>query len=59
MWSATFTGTQWDRITNAFLSHTFTETQRKWSTTEQEVYGVYYAITKWHYYLQGVDIIVK
>ena len=30
----------------AFLSHTFSETQRKWSTTEQEAYGVYYAITK-------------
>ena len=37
----------------AFLLHTFTETQRKWSTTEQEAYGVYYAITKWNYYLQG------
>ena len=42
----------------AFLSHTFTETQRKWSTSEQEAYGVYYAITKWKYYLQGADIIV-
>ena len=31
---------------NAFLSHTFSETQRKWSTTEQETYGVYYAVTK-------------
>ena len=41
----------------AFLSHTFLETQRKWSTTEQEAYGVYYAIT--NYYLQGVDIIVR
>ena len=30
----------------AFLLHTFTETQRKWSTTKQESYGVYYAITK-------------
>ena len=30
----------------AFLLHMFTETQRKWSTTEQEVYGVYYTITK-------------
>ena len=29
-----------------FLSRTFSETQRKWSTTEQEAYGVYYAITK-------------
>ena len=26
--------------------------------TEQEAYGVYYAITKWNY-LQGVDIIVR
>ena len=29
-----------------FLSHTFIETQRKWSTTKQEAYGVYYTITK-------------
>ena len=43
----------------AFLSHTFTETQRKWSTTEQEAYGIYYAITKWNYYLQGTNITVK
>ena len=43
----------------AFLLHTFTETQRKWSTTEQEAYGVYYVITKWNYYLQGADITVK
>ena len=42
----------------AFLVHTFLETQRKWSSTEQEAYGVYYAITKWDYYLQGTNIIV-
>ena len=42
----------------AFLSHTFMETQCKWSTTEQEAFGVYCAITKWNYYLQGADIIV-
>ena len=42
-----------------FLSHTFSETQRKWSTTEQEAYGAYYAITKWNYYLLGRDIIVR
>ena len=35
------------------------ETQRKWSTTEQKAYGVYYAIIKWNYYLQGADIIVQ
>ena len=27
--------------------------------TEQEAYGVYYVITKWNYYLQGMDIIVR
>ena len=43
----------------AFLSHTFSETQCKWSTTEQEAFGVYYAITKWNYYLQGANIIVQ
>ena len=42
----------------AFLSHTFTYTQWKWSTTEQEAYGVYYAVTKWSYYLQRAEIIV-
>ena len=29
----------------AFSSHNFSETQRKWSMTEQEAYGVCYAIT--------------
>ena len=43
----------------AFLSHTFTETQCKWSTMEQEAFGVYYAIMKWNYYLQGANIIVQ
>ena len=43
----------------AFLSHTFPETQRKWSTTKQEAYGVYYTITKWNYYLQCANITVK
>ena len=43
----------------AFLSHTFTETEQKWSTTEQEANGVYYAVTKWNYYLQGAEIIVR
>ena len=41
-----------------FFSHTFTDTQWKWSTREQEVYGIYYAVTKWNYYLQGSHIVV-
>ena len=43
----------------AFLSHTFTDTQWRWSTPEQEAYGIYFAIKKWNYYLQGADIIVR
>ena len=43
----------------AFLSHMFTDTQQRWSTPEQEAYGIYFAIKKWNYYLQGADIIVR
>ena len=43
----------------AFLSHTFTDTQRRWTTPEQEAYGIYFAIKKWIYYLQGTDITVR
>ena len=43
----------------AFLSHTFSETQCKWSTTEEEAFGMYYVITKLNYYLQGANIIVR
>ena len=43
----------------AFLSHTFTDTQQRWSTPEQEAYGIYFTIKKWNYYLTGADIIVR
>ena len=43
----------------AFLSHTFTDTQRRWSIPEQEAYSIYFTIKKWNYYLQGADIIVR
>ena len=42
----------------AFLLHTFMDTQRKWSTTKQEAYGVYYAVTKWNCYLKGAEVII-
>ena len=35
------------------------DTQRKWSTTEQEACKVYYAVIKWNYYLQGAEVIVQ
>ena len=43
----------------AFLLHTFTDTQQRWSTPEQAAYGIYFTIKKWNYYLQGADIIVR
>ena len=43
----------------AFLSHTFTDTQQRWSTLEQEAYGIYFTVKKRNYYLQGPDIIVR
>ena len=33
----------------AFLSHTLTDIQWKWSTTKQDAYDIYYAVTKWNY----------
>ena len=59
MQHATFTEHNGMEFPIAFLLHTFKETQRKWSTTEQEAYGIYYTITKWNYYLQGADITVE
>ena len=43
----------------AFISHTFMEMQWKWSTMEQKAYGVYYALTKWNYYLQGAEMTIS
>ena len=37
-----------------FLTHTFTDTQQKWSSTEQEAYGIYYAVTKWELLSTGI-----
>ena len=30
----------------AFLSQTFTDTQRRWSTPKQEAYGIYFTVKK-------------
>ena len=42
----------------AFLSHTFTDTQHNWSTTEQEAYSICYVVIKWNCCLQASDIVV-
>ena len=57
-------GAQWTQEHNGqelsvtFLSHTFMDTQQKWSTSKQEAYGIYNTIIKWNYYPQGSNIIV-
>ena len=56
MKSTTLTGTQWNGISHSIL---VTYIHRNSEKTEQEAYGVYYAITKWNYYLQGADNTVK
>ena len=42
----------------AILLYTFTDAQRKLSTTKQEAYRVYYTVTKWNHYIQGTEIFV-
>ena len=55
MWSTTLTRTWWSGISSSFsLSYL----HGQWSTTKQEAYGVYYAVTKWNYYLQGAEVII-
>ena len=46
------------KLSVAFPSHTFKDTQHKWSTMEQEASGIYYVVTKWNYYLHRSDIVV-
>ena len=58
MWSTTLTRTRWNGISNGLsLSYLHRHTE-KWSITKQEAYGVYYAVIKWNYYLQGAEIII-
>ena len=58
MWCSAITGYNNQELPVAFLSHTFMDTQQKWNTPKKEAFGVYFAITKWSYYLHGSDIIM-
>ena len=40
----------------AFLCRMFKDTQWKWSTTEQETYDIYYAVTKWNYLKHWISL---
>ena len=40
-----------DKRLIASCSHTFTDTETRWSTTEREAFGILYAVKKWNYFL--------
>ena len=42
-----------------FLSHKLSDTQRRWSTIEKELFGITYALNKLNFFLQGAKFIIK
>ena len=42
----------------AFLSKTFSDTERRWPIYEKELFAVVYALEKWDYWLLGADLTV-
>lgn len=45
--------------TIAFFSQAFNETQSRWSTIEQEAYGIFAAIRHWDHFVNGKQFIVE
>ena len=43
----------------AFISRAFNPTERKWSTIEQECFGIFYAVKSLSHFLQGVPFEVQ
>ena len=43
----------------AFASHKFSETERNWSTLEQECFGIFFAICHWESILMGHQFTVE
>mmetsp|Transcript_7130 Transcript_7130/g.7480 ORF Transcript_7130/g.7480 Transcript_7130/m.7480 type:complete len:1037 (-) Transcript_7130:831-3941(-) len=49
-----------DKILNvAFVSKKFSRAATRWSTIEQEAFGIFFALKKWEYLLQGHKFIVE
>ncbi len=42
----------------AFFSKTFSETQRAWSTSDQEMYSIYYGVRHLHHFLSGRNFLI-
>ena len=51
LWHSVVTGTQWPRTASCISIPHINRHPMKWSTTEQETYGIYYAVPKWNYYV--------
>lgn len=47
------------RYTLGFYSEAFNDTQARWSTIEQEGYGIYKAVKHWHHILYGRPFTVR
>jgi hypothetical protein len=43
----------------ALISKKFSEQAQKWSTIEQEAYGIYYTVKRLSYYLMGKEFVVE
>lgn len=43
----------------AFISHKFSAQATRWSTIEQEAFGIFYAVQKLAYYLMGKDFVIE
>ena len=42
----------------AFFSKTFSASQRKWSTSDKEMYAIYYGVRSLHHYLAGRNFFI-
>jgi len=43
----------------AFISHKFSAQATRWSTIEQEAFGIFYAVQKLAYYLMGKEFVIE
>jgi hypothetical protein len=43
----------------AFVNHKFSEQAQRWSTIEQEAFGIFYSVFKLNYYLIGKEFIIE
>jgi hypothetical protein len=42
-----------------FMSHKFSESQRKWSVTQREAYAIFFSVLKLKFYLHNAEFIIR